>query len=135
MKRNSCCLKVIGYRDIYPDWENRPSDHPFRPKSLRGHSSSRPDYTQTRPLKDWVVLHYQPMKAIRDHLLLGCPCCQPGAVMRMFLERVMSHGRCRPNQDVLNLARWIAEGRPTRVTRQVYKQMLALKAVEHVQRS
>lgn len=78
-------------------------------------------------------MHYQPMKAVRDHLLLGCPCCQPGVIMRMFLERARKIGRV--NADVLNLARWVAKGRPTRLTKQVYKEMLALKAVQEVHTS
>lgn len=51
----------------------------------------------------------------------------------MYLERARRIGRV--NADVLNLARWVAKGRPTRVTRQVYRDMLALKAVEQVQNS
>jgi hypothetical protein len=74
------------------------------------------------------------MIAIRNHLLLGCPCCQPGVIMRMYLERARRIGGA-PNQDVLNLARWIAEGRPTRLTKMVYAELQAMKDAAHVHAS
>ena len=127
MKINSCCLKVIGS-----------SESSFKGLDAQGlghhaktaHSSSRPDHTQTRPIKKWVIMHSVPMKVVRNHLLLGCPCCQPGVIMKMYLERARKLGRV--NEDVLNLARWVAKGRPTRLTRQVYKDFMALKAIEQV---
>lgn len=133
MKRNSCYLKVIGMKEQCQKYDARRGYPDWREPGRFTHCSSRPDHTETRPIKDWVRMHYQPMKAVRDHLLLGCPCCQPGVIMRMFLERARKIGRV--NADVLNLARWVAKGRPTRLTRQVYKEMLALKAVQEVHTS
>jgi len=121
-------LKVIGADQSLRTAMDH--EHPTKGWMHQTHSSSRPDRTQTRPITRWVIMHYAPMIAIRNHLLLGCPHCQPGVIMKMFLERARRIGG-RPNEDVLNLARWIAEGRPTRLTKQVYRELQALRdAVE-----
>ena len=129
MKRNSCYLKVVGTREM--DQRRWGANEEWPVKSL--HSSSRPDHTQTRPIKQWVIMHYMPMKAVRDHLLLGCPCCQPGVLMTMFVDRARKIGYV--NKDVVKLIEWVHRGRPTKLTLKALNDIQSLKALYEVQRS
>ena len=79
MKRNACMLKVIGADQALRTAMDH--EHPVKGWMHQTHSSSRPDRTQTRPITQWVIMHYAPMIAVRNHLL------QARRVLRQGLER------------------------------------------------
>ena len=114
MKKNECIVSVVGTWNLYPSHMR-----PGLPKNRWQTISSRPNWSQSRPISKAIVMHYQWMMSIKRHIIEDrCPRCQPGRIMSAFVARAKANGSV--NEDVVNLARWVAKARPTKATRRAY---------------